>query len=362
MAAVMCVAKVGAQEIGPKQMKALAKADAAIEHPKKSHKGETWLEHGEAYMEAYTKAHNIEHAKSAKSSFEKAANMDSSLEKSVVEHLATLINELMKESDRLNREGKYYEAAECSEMAYRTLSTTSAHQLKSQAPSILAEAGTLYLAAVNDENKDELLSKAEAMMTEAIEAGYKDNGGIYIKLFDCYYNHRFTDRERYLELAKQTLLKGVELYPTHHLIIARLMELYHVEKGMGKLTELCAIVNRSVELSPNDAELWRNRGLLYGQIENYDEAIASYAKYTELAPDSFEANYGTACFIITKANKLIEELNKRILNPYIDYKREVAKLNDIYAEALPYMERAHELDPSDKAAADDLNALRERLK
>ena len=49
----MCVAKVGAQEIGAKQMKALAKADAAIEHPKKSHKGETWLEHGEAYMEAH---------------------------------------------------------------------------------------------------------------------------------------------------------------------------------------------------------------------------------------------------------------------------------------------------------------------
>lgn len=358
----MCVAKVGAQEIGAKQMKALAKADAAIEHPQKSLKGETWLKHGEVYVEAYVKAHNIEHAKSAEGSLSKAISIDSSLEKSVVEHLTTLIDELVKESQRLNKEGKYCEAAECSEMAYRTLSTTSAHQLKSEAPSILAEAGTLYLVAAEGDNRDELLSKAETILAEAIEAGYKDNGGIYLNLFNCYYSHRFTDRERYLELAKQTLHKGVELYPTNHLIIARLIELYHVEKGIGKLSDLCSIVNRSVEMSPNNVELWRNRGLLYGEIQNYDEAIASYSKYAELAPDSFEANYGTACFIITKANKLIEELNKRILNPYIDYNAEVAKINKIYAEALPYMERAHELNPHDKATSDDLSALHERLK
>ena len=45
----------------------------------------------------------------------------------------------------------------------------------------------------------------------------------------------------------------------------------------------------AIELNPNDAEAYNNRGVAYSNKGDYDRAIADYTKAIELNPDYVEA-------------------------------------------------------------------------
>ena len=47
---------------------------------------------------------------------------------------------------------------------------------------------------------------------------------------------------------------------------------------------------------------------------------------------------------------------------YDEYEAENAKINLIYAEAIPWLERAHEINPTDAATIEYLNSLCFRLR
>ena len=54
--------------------------------------------------------------------------------------------------------------------------------------------------------------------------------------------------------------------------------------------------NKALELNPNYADAYFNRGVAYGEKGDYDRAIADYTKVAELKPDFVEV-YQSRCFI-----------------------------------------------------------------
>lgn len=53
--------------------------------------------------------------------------------------------------------------------------------------------------------------------------------------------------------------------------------------------------SKAIELNPNDADAYYNRGCTYAEAGEYDKAIADYSKVIEMEPGSADAHYNRGC-------------------------------------------------------------------
>ena len=194
-------------------------------------------------------------------------------------------------------------------------------------------------------------------------AGYNDEAGnIYYFLFHTYYGQREKNREEYLAKSKEALLTGIKLYPKNTTILDGLMNFYTAEVGVGDPAELTEMIEKSLQDDPTNYDLWFGRGRVYNAMKNYDECIKSFEKCAEIDPNGFESNFYVAYFIIEKANALVETLNSTPNMSYEAYNTENEKINLVFAEAIPWLEKAHELNPTDIASIEYLNGICFRLR
>ena len=405
------------------ELNKLQKVDLSLENPKKNIKAATWLAHGKAYTDAYIlptkeigrgvpvqvlqmnvgeprnmvegelqgapmivldyeyvdiyvnptnyliegwnqkKEIKENLAQTAIASLTKAYEMDPKIESKVAAVALNLANALMQQGDALNSVGRILDAAACFELAYRAESivpsTTANGDNLFNAGMLL----TMHASTATGEDAMAAFAKGEQLFTEVISKGYADaNGHIYYYLFHCYYGQKEKSREEYLPKAKEALLTGIKLFPKNNTILDGLMQFYTAEEGVGDPAELTAMIENSLKDDPTNYDLWFGRGRVYNAIKNYDECIKSFAKCAELRPDAFDANFYMGYFIIEKANDAINTLNSNSGISYEEYEAENAKINHIYAEAIPWLEKAHAINPSDVATIEFLNSLCFRLR
>ena len=406
-----------------KEVAKLNKADATLVDVKKNTKAATWNAHGKAYTDAYIlptkdllvaipvqtlqmtagmpketiqgefmgepvfvcvyeyvdvyvnpqtymivgwnqkKAIKENLAETAIKSYQTAYEMDPKLGAKIGANVQTLANALAQQGDVLNLLGKTAEASYNFELAYR------AQQVCPEAkanPANLYNAGllnTIYASGLEGEAAVAAFAKSEAMLSEAIAAGYKDEtGNIYYYLFHSYYGQKDIDREAYLPKAKQALLDGIKLYPKNNTILDGLMNLYTAEEGIGDPAELTTMIEESLKADPANYDLWFGRGRVYNAMKDYEECIKSFEKCAELRPNDYEPYFYTGYFIIEKANVLVEQLNANSGLSYEDYNAENDRINLVYAEAIPWLEKAFEIKPTDAATVSYLNNLCFRLR
>ena len=405
------------------ELKKLEKVDVAIADAKKNGKAATWIAHGKAYVDAYilpTKelGHGVpvqvlqmnvgqpqnmvegqllgtpmvvldyeyvdvyvdpttymiegwnqkksikeNLAETAIASLAKAYELDAKSEPKIAPIAMTLANALSMQGDALNNVGRTEDAAKCFVLAYMAQSIV---------PSTTADGNNLYNAGMLMTIHATSLTGAESMaayksgeeiFNQALSTGYTDDAGnIYYYLFHCYYGQKESDRELYLTKAKETLLNGIKLFPKNNTILDGLMQFYTAEEGVGDPAELVSLVENSLKEDPTNYDLWFGRGRVFNALKNFDECVKSFKKCVELRPNEFEPNFYTGYFIVEKANALLEALNSNTGISYEAYEDENAKINLVYAEAIPWLEKAHEINPADASAVDYLNKLCFRLR
>ena len=163
-------------------------------------------------------------------------------------------------------------------------------------------------------------------------------------------------------MAKNALLEGIEKYPRNERIMEGLIQLYTSEEGVGNPADLVGRIDQLLAEKPDNADLWFARGQVFFKLKNFDECIKSFEKCAELRPDAFDANFYMGYFIIEKANDAINTLNSNSGISYDEYEAENAKINLIYAGAIPWLEKAHNINPSDVGTIEFLNSLCFRLR
>ena len=413
---------VNAQKVNTdSEVAKLAKVDAAIADAKKGAKAATWVAHAKAYADAYAlptkelgrgvpeqmlmmnvgrpegafesqfagypaivysyeyvdvyvvngmiegwdqkKAIKENLAETAIASYAKAYEMDPKTESKVAAGVLNLANALSIQADALNNMGKVAAAAEAFELAFRAQQVVPA--IKAD-PNNLYNAGmltTMHAATLQGEEALAAFSKGEKIFTDALAAGFKDeSGNIYYYIFHCFYGQKEKNRDEYLAKAKEALLTGIKLYPKNTTILDGLMQFYTAEEGVGDPAELTGMIEASLKEDPTNYDLWFGRGRVYNAMKQYDECIKSFEKCVELRPDEFEPNFYTAYFIIEKANAEVEKLNSTPNMSYQLYEEENAKINLIFAEAIPWLEKAYAINPTDGATLEFLNMLCFRLR
>ena len=83
--------------------------------------------------------------------------------------------------------------------------------------------------------------------------------------------------------------------------------------------EAIASYDKALEFKPDDHEAWYNRGYALGKLGRWEQAIASYDKALEFKPDDTSAFYNKACCYALngQVDSSIQNLQRVIaLNPH----------------------------------------------
>lgn len=109
------------------------------------------------------------------------------------------------------------------------------------------------------------------------------------------------------------------------------------------------LVGEVLSKNPNDADLLYNLGVIASKT-NASEAEGYYKKAIEINPNFTNAYLNLAIVKLDADKKLIEEMNKLGTSEKDNKRYEVLKKqrNDMFTSALPYLEKAFELDPKNE--------------
>jgi len=157
--------------------------------------------------------------------------------------------------------------------------------------------------------------------------------------------------------AEAYLLDLPNKFPGDNTITLQLIDLY---LKSGKYDDALKYIKVAKEVDPNNFSLYFATGIMYLNQEKFDEAISELTRSVELKPDLFDSQYGVGAAYINKAADMVLKAND--IMDVKEYSTAIDVANAVYAKALPYMERAHELNPDDIYTMRSLQELYYRLR
>ena len=94
----------------------------------------------------------------------------------------------------------------------------------------------------------------------------------------------------------------------------------------------------------------------------YQKAEKAYLKALSLKPEYFDATYNLGALYVNKASAIIEEANKLPLTETAKYDKLKGDADVFLKMAIPYLEKAHKLEPKDMSSMSALKEIYTRLK
>jgi tetratricopeptide (TPR) repeat protein len=157
--------------------------------------------------------------------------------------------------------------------------------------------------------------------------------------------------------AESTLMNLKNIFPNDKNITLQLIDLYIKS---NKNDEALKYIKMAKEAEPDNYSLYFAAGIIALNQSKYDDAITELTKSIELKGDLFDTQYGLGAAYINKASDLFVKANE--IMDVKKYNDAIEIANNVYSKALPYMEKAHELKPTDVYAMRSLQELYYRLK
>lgn len=158
------------------------------------------------------------------------------------------------------------------------------------------------------------------------------------------------DRESMMAVLEEGLMK----FPEDPGLVLEKINAYLV---MGRGEEVIDELKLMVEKDPTNHTIFFVLGTIYGDEENNqdifntDTAVEYYKKAIEIKSDYFDAVYNLGALYINEANKITVIANELPLEEQKKYEEMTEEAAEILRTALPYVEKAHEVDPSDATKA-----------
>ncbi|MDR2083947.1 MAG: tetratricopeptide repeat protein [Bacteroidales bacterium] len=115
-------------------------------------------------------------------------------------------------------------------------------------------------------------------------------------------------------------------------------------------------LEKAMTMVTDNATIFYAIGVNYGALHNVDKSVEAYKKAIEIDPKFFDAYYNLAAIYVNTGNEFLKEANNLPISENEKYEELKKKSEDYYQLAIPYLEKAHELDKTD---INVLNTLRE---
>jgi tetratricopeptide (TPR) repeat protein len=315
----------------------------------------TWEARGEIYQAVFeTKDENYKKLSNdpltvAYDSYLKALSLDEKdkFSKSVKIKLTLLISDLTNQAVAAFNEENYEKALKSFEqiMSIEQTPTFKADDPNSVDTVIIFNAG---LAAYNAQKYD----KAIEFYKNA--AKYKYNGARTYQLISSSYLLK-KDTVGALDVLKE----GLKEYPANGTILVEVINIY---LNSNKVDDALKYLDIAIAQDPKNSSYFFAKGTLFDKLQKTDEATESYLKAIEYKDDYFDAYYNLGALYYNKGVKQVDVANAIPSNQPEKYEIEKDKADVEFKKAIPYMEKAHEINPTDKFTMESLKTLYYRLK
>jgi tetratricopeptide (TPR) repeat protein len=123
---------------------------------------------------------------------------------------------------------------------------------------------------------------------------------------------------------------------------------------LEQMDKFGVLMQEAIELDPTNPTLFFNLGVVNANEKKTEEAIEYYKKAIELKPDYGDAYMNLAVAILSGEQEIVAEMNKNLSN-IKKYDELEVKQKDLFRKALPYLEKADELNRSQETVRSILN-------
>lgn len=270
----------------------------------------------------------------AKDAYLKAYGLETNVkkQKNILPNLDAMYGYLFNEGfDRFN--GKKYEEA----YKYFKASTDINEFLVSKAYKATIDTNALFAAGIAASNANKL-DDALPILKRLADMNY-DNVAVYETLAQIYENTN--QKEELSNLIKKASAK----YPDN-----KNFQIYELNASLdaGDVSESLKKFETAAQKDPKNATVLFNLAALYDKAKQTDKAIETYKKTIEINPKYGDAyfNVGVIYFNegveINKKMNAIEDKDDPLGEKFNAMKKQ---RNEIFSKALPYLEKAYEIDP-----------------
>ncbi|MEG2820787.1 MAG: tetratricopeptide repeat protein [Muribaculaceae bacterium] len=115
------------------------------------------------------------------------------------------------------------------------------------------------------------------------------------------------------------------------------------------------LLDSAIAANPNNAEFYNVKGTLFESQKDTENALKYFAKAIELKPEYAKGQFDVGRYYYNKAIQMRDDVNKLKGTEY--QKAVSSKLNPLYKQALPHLEKAYQLDPENKDAKNALKNI-----
>ncbi len=335
---------------------AKAEIDKAITLEKQAGKSGTWFTRGKVYQAIATQGGDDSAIPVAMEAYAKVKEIDPNGSQA---KLLDIQNIAQFQGFYFNKASEGYNAEDY---------TTALNNFKKALQIIPNDSLTLYYGSLAAYQNDDYNSQLE-MYLGMMEYGYADR--------EIYSNAIYTAKESLgdNEKAMTVIKKGQEAYPEHAQFRYDEINIYLEE---GKDQEALAELTSALEKDPDNYTLHLQLGLFKDNIaynsmtaKDWDAARAKYAEaqghYEEALRitenDNFVANFNLGVIYVNLAKEHYDTVRDMDIATYNKSGKEVlAKGNEIISKAIPYIQKATELEPKDVEAWKALQQIYTQLK
>lgn len=217
-------------------------------------------------------------------------------------------------------------------------------------PALLYDTGVAYYFGGNYNRSVEFLNMAQ-------KAGYENGGEVYFMIYHAYKGLAPNNEREVLMQAKEIVEYGMAKYPDNANIIEAMTDVY-ISLGEDP-QNIVPIVERAIMNEPDNPALWNGLGRLYDKLGELLKSAEAFEHVAELAPDNAAAYFSVGLQYLREADAVAKKINS---DPSIATQDELDAALDktafvLYRKGIPYLEKAHELDPQDIATVELLKSV-----
>ena len=199
----------------------------------------------------------------------------------------------------------------------------------------------------------------------AIESDHnKEAVGFFEKLDEMNYNEPYV--YVYLEQslmaigdtakAVQYIDKGFNKYPDNQAIMNEMINYYITT---GQTDQALKLLDVAKQKDPNNVSYVFAEAAMYDRIGDADKAEEISLQCLDMNPDFYDAAYNIGVLFYNKAVKYYEEASRTSDNA--EFQKLETEGDDMLKDAIPYMERASQIDPNDIYSLQNLKNMYYRL-
>ncbi len=276
-------------------------------------------------------------------SYAKAYDLDANKKntKKITEAMQGLGNKMITEASAAYNLGNYENALKYFE---GSLACSGHATVNITDTMVIYNTGLVARAAKNYE-------KAIVYFKKSIDLGYEQEGSTL-----AYYAglvREQGDTTKAMEILARAFVK----YPKNQEILIGLINGY-LTSGKN-LSEVLPYIKQGLENEPNNASLYYAEGIVYQNLNDFENAVSSFKKATELNPNFFGAYYSLGALYYNKAVEIQNAASMELNDT--KYEKMVKDMEAEFKNSIPYLTKAHELMPNERQVVESIRNIYNRF-